>query len=344
MSDSRKSLSWPMNKTKTVRETRLNNTVLITGFNGFVGRNLVQYLKKSDKYHITGVTRDKNKIKTSKHQIDDIITYEELLGHENGFKIVIHLAGQVIKSGDNDSAEESYNNANYELTKLVYDRFNSSNISQKFIFLSSIHVLTEKPNSAIDESYPPKPFTYYGKSKFKAETYLIENKCSEKKTYILRPTMIHGPGNKGNLRSLYNYVTTGAPYFYQTLENQRSFISVENLCFILNELISNNVEEGLYHLADDSPTKTIDLLQTISDVSGMKIRRIKIPRFVLNLLSKVGEYLPIPFDESKYVKLTSDFIVDNSKIKQAIDKPLPISAREGIRHTIESFKNSEHRS
>lgn len=344
MSDSRKSLSRSMNKAKTISEVRLNNTVLITGFNGFVGTNLIQYLKKLDKYHITGVTRDKNKIKKNKLQIDQVITYEELLDNEFNYRTVIHLAGQVIKSGDNDSAEESYNNANYELTKFVYDQFNSSKITQKFIFLSSIHVLTEKPNSTIDESYPPKPFTYYGKSKFKAETYLTENKCDEKKAYILRPTMIHGPGNKGNLRSLYKYITTGAPYFYQTLENQRSFLSIENLCFIINELISNDIEEGLYHLADDSPTKTDDLLQTISEISDVKIRTVKISKFVLGVLSKIGEYLPIPFDESRYVKLTSNFVVDNSKIKEAIGKQLPVSASEGIRHTIESFKKSEHRS
>lgn len=315
----------------------MKNKILITGVTGFVGTNLLRYLTSLEKYHITGVTRDLYKIDRKKFQVDDLITYEELFSNENGFNTVIHLAGQVIKRGDDGSAEESYNNANYELTKLVYDRFNSSNDSQKFIFLSSIHVLTEKPKSTIDESYPPKPFTYYGKSKFKAERYLIENKCEEKKAYILRPTMIHGPGNKGNLRSLYNYVTTGAPYFYHTLENKRSFISVENLCFIINEIISNDIDAGLYHLADDTPTKTVDLLHTISEVSGVKVKTFRIPKFALSILSKAGAYFPIPFDESRYVKLTSDFVVSNNKIIDAIGKPLPVRSEDGIRKTIQSF-------
>lgn len=319
----------------------IKNKILITGVTGFVGTNLLRYLTSSEKFHITGLTRDLNKFDRKKHHIDDLITYEELLNNENEFNTIIHLAGQVIKSGDESSAEEIYNKANYELTKLVFDQFNSSNESQKFIFLSSIHVLTEKPFCIIHESYLPKPFTHYGRSKFKAEKYLIENKSDEKKVYILRPTMIHGPGNKGNLRSLYNYVITGAPYFYHTLENQRSFISVENLCFIIKELIIYDIEEGLYHLADNTPTKTADLLQMISEVSGVKIRTIKIPKIALSLLSKIGAYLPIPFDESRYVKLTSNFVVSNKKIVDAIGKTLPVRSDNGIRRTIQSFKNEK---
>lgn len=315
----------------------MSKTILVTGFSGFIGVNLIQYLKNIDKYHITGVTRNKNKYDISKYKIDNIITYEELFKSAENFDIVIHLAGQVIESGYKNSAEELYNEANFELTKSVFDYFNLSSSGQKFIFLSSIHVLTDMPNQIIDESYTPEPFTYYGKSKFKAERYLFENKLDERKTYILRPTMIHGPGNKGNLRALYNYINTGFPFFYQTLENKRSFLSIENLCFVINELIYNDIEDGLYHLADDSPTKTADLLKIISEESGAKVRKVKIPGFVLSLLSILGDYLPIPFDKSRYIKLTSDFLVSNKKIIHAIGKPLPVQSEDGIRMTIQSF-------
>ena len=49
--------------------------------------------------------------------------------------------------------------------------------------------------------------------------------------------MIHGPNNKGNLNLLYSFVSKGIPYPFGKYENKRSFVSVENLCFVINELI-----------------------------------------------------------------------------------------------------------
>src|SRR5690625_6395669 len=75
--------------------------------------------------------------------------------------------------------------------------------------------------------------------------------------------MIHGPGNKGNLNLLYQLVKSGIPYPVKAFNNKRSFVSIENLCFIIRELIEGEVEQGLYHVADDEPTYTHDLVKLI---------------------------------------------------------------------------------
>lgn len=317
----------------------MKKKILITGFTGFVGQNLLEYLQKESIYHITGVTRDKTVSNTERCIPDNIITYSELFKVQNNFDSIIHLAGQVIKENEDLNFDLEYKKANYNLTKNIYDYFLKDNKTEKFIFLSSIHVLTEIPNRIIDESYPPVPFTPYGRSKYQAENYILSKQFEDKHTYILRPTMIHGPGNKGNLKSLYTYLNAGWPYLLGSVNNKRSFLSIENLCFVIKEIINNDIEDGLYHIADDEPTETHQLIRDISEISGQNIKKFNIHIKLLRLLAIIGNYTPIPFDIHRYGKLTSDFIVKNDKIKAAIGKPLPVSSREGMRQTLRSFVN-----
>ena len=319
----------------------MSKRVLITGVSGFVGNNLVQYLREYGDYHIVGVTRSLVKCKHIKQQLDHIITYEELFNEEFNYEIVVHLAGQVIMNYEGRNSEEIFMDANFHLTKQIFDLFTVSVRSEKFIFLSSIHVLTEIPDRIITEDYSPNPFTPYGRSKYEAEQYIQDHIVRDKHIYIFRPTMIHGEGNRGNLKSLYDYLVKGYPYFLGTVNNKRSFLSVENLCFIINELIKNPISSGLYHLSDDEPTSTRELIDLFEEMLQNKIRRFKIPYSLLYLISKIGQILPIPFDDQRLAKLTSNFIVSNKKIISAIGKPLPLSPREGMRRTIQSFIKNE---
>lgn len=59
----------------------------------------------------------------------------------------------------------------------------------------------------------------------------------DKRVYILRPCMIHGPGNKGNLNLLYNVVRKGIPWPLGDFENKRSFTSIDNLCYVVEGLL-----------------------------------------------------------------------------------------------------------
>jgi len=319
----------------------MKKKILITGVTGFVGKNLLRYLKKNDDYEITGVSRKKSKLDFLNNWLDHGISYEELFVQKKSYQAVIHLAGQVIKISENQSSDKQYRKANFELTRKIYSYFLNDSKSQKFLFLSSIHVLTEVPDCVIDEEYVPAPFTPYGRSKYEAERYIESTDHTGKQIYILRPTMIHGPGNKGNLKSLYNYLNSGWPYLFGAANNKRSFLSIENLCFILKEIIDNDIESGLYHLADDEPTETQELINKITTVSGIKTRKYYIPLPLLRFIAKIGNYLPIPYDIHRFGKLTTDFIVKNDKIKQAIGKPLPISAEDGMTRTIQSFINNQ---
>ena len=311
--------------------------ILITGARGFVGSHLTRYLMNDDDRYIIGASRKLEFIENLKGNVHQIASYDEIIEGTLSIHNYVHLAGKVIDVHQKGS-EKEYQEVNFEQTKRLFDRFVEDYGAEKFIFLSTIHVLTEKPEMILDENYVPEPFTAYGKSKFEAENYIVENCPSHKKYYILRPSMIHGPGNKGNLNLLFRLVKSGIPYPLGHINNKRSFVSIENLCFIINEIISQQIESGLYHIADDEPTNTHDLIQLIAENLGKQAKFINVNPKILSAVAKLGNVLHfLPLNDHRLTKLTSDFIVSNKKIKKAIGKPLPVNSRDGIQRTIRSF-------
>ncbi len=311
--------------------------ILITGVRGFVGRYLLRYLQQAGDFHITGASRDKKNLAAIEGRFDRICSYDELLMGDHEYDTYVHLAGKVIHDQYN-LEEEEYFQVNFEQTRRIYDQYLKDPRAARFVFLSTIHVLTEKPDRVIDETYEPRPFTPYGKSKFEAENYIQDHAVDGKGFYILRPSMIHGPGNKGNLNMLYELLKRGYPYPLGSVNNQRTFVSIDNLCFIIHELLVNKIESGLYHVADDEPTYTHDLIRMIAEMSGKKPKMISMPVGLIRAMAKLGNVIPIPINEHRLLKLTENFIVSNEKIKNAIGKELPVRAEDGLRKTLRSFK------
>ena len=205
--------------------------------------------------------------------------------------------------------------------------------------MSSVKAATDVVQGILSEDIMPDPVTVYGKSKLAAEEYILSKEIPEnKRVYILRPCMIHGPNNKGNLNLLYNFVSKGIPYPFGRYVNKRSFVSVDNLCFVIKELIdSSKIESGIYNIADDISLSTIDLVQMMSEILCKPTRILKVPKLLIRFIAKVGDFLPLPINSERLVKLTENYEVSNLKIKNAIQKKLPISSSEGIKKTLISF-------
>ena len=205
--------------------------------------------------------------------------------------------------------------------------------------MSSVKAAADAADSILTEAENPNPITAYGKSKLAAENYILSKEIpNDKRVYILRPCMVHGPNNKGNLTLLYSFVSKGIPYPFGKYVNRRSFVSVENLCFIIKELIDNaKIESGIYNIADDTSLSTIDLVQVISEVLCKPTRILNFPKLFVRFIAKVGDLFPIPINSERLLKLTENYEVSNLKIKNAIQKELPLSTKDGIKKTIVSF-------
>jgi nucleoside-diphosphate-sugar epimerase len=293
-------------------------TIFLTGANGFVGKLLKNYF--SDLYHFYDFNRE-NKIEIKED-------------------VILHFAGKAhdIKKV---SSPDDYYQINTELTKNIFDTFLSSD-AKVFITLSSVKAATDTLDSVLTEDYIPNPITHYGKSKLLAEEYILSKSIPDcKRVYILRPCMIHGPGNKGNLNLLYKMVSNGFPWPLGAFDNKRTFCSIDNLCFIINELIQNdNIPSGVYNIADDEPISTNDLIKLISSSQGKKYMIWKIPVSFIKLFSKLGDLFKLPLNSERLSKLTETYIVSNAKIKTAINKPLPLTVKEGLMKTLNSFNTN----
>ena len=300
--------------------------IAITGVTGFVGQNLVKYLSSFD---VLGICRSANAINISYQKLSPDIFNQQ--------KAFIHLAGKAhdLKKSSDD---KEYFEVNTELTKRLFNQFLESEC-KTFIYMSSVKAVADQADSVLTENVKPNPVTVYGKSKLAAESYILSKKLPKgKRVYILRPCMIHGPNNKGNLNLLYSFISKGIPYPFGKYINRRSFVSVENLCFIIKELIDNaKIESGIYNIADDISLSTIDLVQLMSEFLCKPTRILKVPKLLIRFIAKVGDFLPLPINSERLIKLTENYVVSNLKINNAIQKNLPLSSREGIIKTVNSF-------
>lgn len=294
---------------------------IITGASGFVGINLSMYLESK------GIEVDRLSLRNENWQLN------------SSADAIIHLAGKAHDT-ENTSEEKAYFQVNTDLTIQVFDEFLKSDI-RDFFYFSSVKAVADTIDAVLMEEILASPQTPYGRSKHKAEEYLLSQILpAGKRLFIIRPCMIHGEGNKGNLNLLYKIVEKGIPWFLASYENKRSFLSIDNLNYLIFEILNNeHILSGIYNFADDEALSTNDLIRIISETANRKTRLWNIPQSFISGIAKLGDLLKLPLNSERLKKLTESYVVSNQKIKSALGiEKLPLSAKEGLEKTIKSFK------
>ena len=121
-------------------------------------------------------------------------------------------------------------------------------------------------------------------------------------------------------------------------ENTRSYLSIENLCFIIRELIEReDIPSGIYNVSDDLPLSTNEVINIIAESKCKKAKIFNFNKNLIVILARIGDILQLPLNSERLQKLTENYVVSNAKIKAAINKPLPISSKLGLLKTFESF-------
>ena len=278
--------------------------IVMTGSHGFVGSNLIEAL--GDEHEIIRWDAQENRVLPE-------------------CDAVIHLAG-LAHDTKNAKDPEKYFKVNTELTKKIYDRFLESGAA-RYIFFSSI--------KAKDVDTP------YAQSKRCAEEYILRLNDTNKKVYILRPCMIHGRGNMGNLNLLVKWVKKGWPWPLAAFENKRSFASMGNVSYVVEQLLKKDVSSGVYEVCDDEPVSTNELIGIVSQCMGKEIKMVRVPKWFMIAIAKMGGVLHLPLNGERLGKLTDDYVADNSKLKQALGiERFPIDARSGLKYSIQRLINN----
>lgn len=281
---------------------------LITGAYGFVGTNLCKYLaEKGHECHALDIPAAKR----------DGVPYASFYTWDELDKLpvvdaVVHLAG---KAHDlkKVASEQSYFDINVGLTEKIFAAAKTT----RFIYFSS---------SKADANG-----NAYGRSKLAAEQFL------NGRAIVLRPAMIHGPGNKGNLNLLWGIARRGLPWPLAAFENKRSFTSIANICAAVEALCERG-ENGIYPIADDEMLSTNRLIELIAETCGKRAKLWRVPKGVMRMVAKLGDVLHLPLNTERIVKLTEDSFVNNSHLKSQLGwNRMPIRAEEGMRRTLRSF-------
>ncbi len=331
----------------------MSKFILITGINGFVGINLYKYL--NDDFQIFGLDLY--------HK--DFIPHKMFYNWDDLNKVpatdtIIHLAGKAHDTKNTSSGQE-YIEVNVNLTKQIFQHFLRSSAS-KFIFFSSVKAVADSVRGdQLIEEITPNPLTPYGKSKLEAEKYILKEwqqwkeerdrttdrlndrakgtGPNEKKVYILRPCMIHGPGNKGNLNLLYKMQEKGLPWPLGAFENKRSFCSIDNILFVVQQLINEDLEPGIYQVADDEALSTNELIGLMALSQDKKARIWHLPVNSIKVIARAGDFFHLPLNSERLRKLTESYVVSNQKIKHALNiDRFPVTAIAGMKKTLESFR------
>ena len=303
----------------------MKQNILITGANGFVGSAIIDYLNKK-KYNVYGMVRD-----NFQNNLSNVIyfTLDDLLKLENqnvldSIDTIIHAAGRAhIRFSFLKKNKDKLFNDNIKLTKKLADVAIKNNI-KKFIYISTAKVYGEETynNNFFNENNKPKPIQPYAISKYTAELKLLEKlKASSTDLTIIRPPMIFGKVPKGNLKILIKAIKNNIPIPISKNCNQRSFLSLENLCLFIESVLINKIpSNSIYNISDGIPISTKELTDTLGLALNKKVRYLFIPDIILKLLLK------LPIFSNIIRPLFNDFV-----IKSSLDKKLPfISTKQLI--------------
>lgn len=355
--------------------------VLITGSSGFVGQNLATFLanRKHQLWSLDRVARpavDTESVASASvpsasvpsASVDSTVSADpgEPLPQPSPFTAsvswdeldripwsnldaIVHLAGKAHDT-KNVSDPQAYFTINAGLTQRLIDRITATSRDAsspiKFVLFSSVKAAADSVSGELTEDFPPDPMTPYGQSKLEAERIVTAAAQSHPGLilpYLLRPCMIHGPGNKGNLNLLYSLVRKGIPWPLGAFDNRRSFVSIDNVCHVVEALLDHDTPThgtppGTYNLADDEPISTNRLIGLIAEALGRKPHVWRCPAPLVRAAAMAGDRLRLPLNRERLQKLTESYVVSNRKIKAALGwDRFPLPAEAGISLTLRSF-------
>lgn len=224
----------------------------------------------------------------------------------SSYDVVFHVAG-IAHVDAKAGMEDLYYQVNRDLTIEVAKKAKAEGVKQ-FIFMSSIIVYGDSSKlgekRVITKNTIPTPTNFYGNSKLQAEQGILPLQDENFNVVILRPPMIYGKGSKGNYPKLAR-LAQKTPIF-PDIENARSMLYIENLCAFIRLMIDNEAR-GIFFPQNKEYVKTTELVKTIAEVYGKKMRLTKTFNPFIRLGAKKVPYVSKVFGSLVYEKNLSNY-------------------------------------
>jgi len=318
--------------------------ISILGGSGFVGSRLIGLLEGLPEIELLNIDKNESLLYPEITRIANVLDLDTLTGLLHGTDLVILLAAE---HKDDVSPVSLYYDVNVKGAENTLIAMERNGIKQ-LIFTSSVAVYgLNKINP--DESAPVDPFNHYGKSKWKAECVLQSwsNAHPDWNIQIIRPTVLFGEGNRGNVYNLLRQIASGKFMMIGKGTNKKSMSYVGNLVDFILFLIANQKETKgcqVFNYVDKPDLTTRELVSIVSRVLNKRIPSIRIPYLIgmaggycFDILAKIM-HKSLPISSVRVKKFCAVTQFDASKTEATGFKPA-FSLEEGL----ESMLRSEFR-
>ena len=283
--------------------------VAVTGASGFIGKRFIEYNR--NRFRLKMITLRNRKM-------SDIDL--------NGADVVVHFAGKAHDmTGGND---QDYFKVNTELTKDLAVQAIKQGVSQ-FVYISSVKVYGEEDGVILDENTECHPIDAYGKSKLLAEQWLWTVQSPTFRIAVIRPSLVYGPGVKGNMINLLKLADKAIPLPFGRINNMRSMVYLDNLVELINKVMVEKAH-GIFVGADQEPVSTSRLVQLIRKFLGRKPNLLYLPGPVRKILKG---YKP-----SLYKRLFGSFVIGNKNNLEKLNFVPPFTTEYGLQKMVEWYK------
>ena len=303
--------------------------VVVTGAGGFVGRHLCSRLAASG-HAVTGLARGDGDLG------DPALDWRERLA---GADAVVHLAAlaheraeALERAGD----YAAFRRVNADATERLARQAAQAGVAQ-LVFASTIGVCGDETFGApFTEASAPAPRTLYARSKQEAERRLAAVGAETGlRVTVLRPTLVYGPGNAGNVLRLLRLVRRGWPLPFGAIRNRRNLTHVENLASAIAAVLAYAGPERLFIVSDAEALSTAELVNSLADGMGRSATQLPVPGALLRIAgAALGR-------KDMVRRLVGSLEADNALLRRATGWRQPVAAREGLRRTGEWFARAD---
>lgn len=311
--------------------------IAITGGSGFIGTRLIQNLKAAGHECVIIDLRDANPC--------DVLDLPTLTQRLSGCDAIYHLAAE---HADDVFPRSRYYDVNVTGTKNVCTAADANGIT-RILFTSSFAVYgldVETPN----ELSKPAPFNDYGQSKLEGEEVLRAWAAANDhaKLTIIRPVVVFGEGNRGNVYNLVRQIASGRFVMIGDGRNNKSMAYVGNVAAFLQHCLDDAHAGALYNYADAPDFSMTRLVDVVCNALGRSVPKVSLPYIVglgagytLDGIARItGRTFPI--SAVRVQKFCADTSCDAGKAHRAFSAPFTMEEgfQRFINHDFISLKDA----
>lgn len=319
-------------------------STLVTGSSGFLASHLIDLLLKQG-WNIRAAVRTASKgftyypISFVIGNIDGNTNWQKVL---QNIDTVIHLAARAHILNDNTpNPEAEFYKVNTQGTANLVKQSIQAGVKH-FIFISSIGAMATLSNQPLTETSPCQPDTSYGRSKLQAEQALISLASKSNMTWtIIRPTLVYGPGNPGNMARLIKLINRGLPLPFDLINNRRSFLYVGNLANAIATCLTHpNAKNQTFLISDGEDISTVELVRKIAYYLDSHCPIVPVPLSLLKIAANLGDNLEqmlkrsLPLNTPTLERLLGSLVVDSSYIRTTLNWQPPYTLDQGLSQTL----------